>query len=89
MLRQEKTDLRQEINTKRIRIKQNKEKFQKELIDFCNEPRTLEEITTKFGFKDKYRFKKVYIEPILDKRLFIHKSSEHKVYFQKYINTKE
>ncbi len=88
-LRQEKTDLRQEITTKRIRSKQSKENFQKELIDFCNEPRTLEEITTKFGFKDKYRFKKVYIEPILDKHLFIHKSSEHKVYFQKYINTKE
>ena len=88
-LRQEKIDLRQEITTKRIRSKQSKENFQKELIDFCNEPRTLEEITTKFGFKDKYRFKKVYIEPILDKRLFIHKSSEHKVYFQKYINTKE
>lgn len=88
-LRQEKTDLRQGINTKRIRSKKNKEKFQKELIDFCNEPRTLEEITTKFGFKDKYRFKKIYIEPILDELLFIHKSNEHKVYFQKYINTKE
>ena len=88
-LSQEKADLSQGINIKRIRSKQNKEKFQKALIDFCNEPKSLEEITTKFGFKDKYRFKKVYIEPILDKYLFIHKSNEHKVYFQQYINKKE
>lgn len=60
-LSQEKTELSQGVNSKRIRSKQNKQKFQKALIDFCNEPKSLEEITTKFGFKDKYRFKKVYI----------------------------
>ncbi|MBR3615830.1 MAG: putative DNA binding domain-containing protein [Bacteroidaceae bacterium] len=88
-LSQEKTELSQGVNSKRIRSKQNKQKFQKALIDFCNEPKSLEEITTKFGFKDKYRFKKVYIDPILNKYLFIHKSDEHKVYSQQYINKKE
>ena len=88
-LSQENTDLSQGVKTRRIRSKQNKEKFQKELIDFCNEPRSLEEIATKFGFKDKYRFKKIYIEPIVNKYIFVHKSDGHKVYSQQHIDEKE
>ena len=37
------------------------------LLKYCQKPRTLTEIAIQLGFADKYRMKKVYIDPLLDK----------------------
>ncbi|MCD8386344.1 MAG: putative DNA binding domain-containing protein [Bacteroidales bacterium] len=63
--------------------KQNQEKSQKKIrslqlkiLEFCKRPKTLEEILNKFGYKDKYGFKKKYIDPLLGKGL-AYTSPEH------------
>ena len=35
------------------------------LVAFCHEPHTLQEIASHLGFSDRYRMKRVYIDPIL------------------------
>ena len=37
------------------------------LLKYCQKPRTLTEIAIQLGFADKYRMKRVYIDPLLDK----------------------
>ena len=49
----------------RIRNKESKEKFHKELIIFCRTAKSIKEIAARFGFKDTYRLKKTYILPII------------------------
>lgn len=47
------------------------------LIDYCKEPRTLQEISDYLNFSDKYRMKRVYINPLLGNILEM-TSSENK-----------
>lgn len=35
------------------------------LISYCKEPRTLQEISERLGYSDKYRMKRFYIDPLL------------------------
>ncbi|MBQ8694407.1 MAG: hypothetical protein IJ513_02050 [Bacteroidaceae bacterium] len=80
----------QGVNHKqRIRNKDEKENLIKKLILFCKEPKTLDEITTIFGFKDKYHFKKVYINPILGKLIFMTEPNHPQSPSQKYTSTKQ
>lgn len=50
---------------------ENKEKSRSNktdrLIAFCAKPRTLQEIADYLGFSDRYRMKRIYIDPILGK----------------------
>ena len=39
------------------------------LVAYCREPRTLQEIALYLGFSDRYRMKRVYIDPILGREL--------------------
>lgn len=39
------------------------------IVEFCSEPKTLEEIAAFMGVKDKNFMKKMYIDPILGTRL--------------------
>ena len=83
-------ELSQGVNHKqRIRNKDEKENLIKKLILFCKEPKTLDEITTVFGFKDKYHFKKVYINPILGKLIFMTEPNRPQSPSQKYTSTKQ
>ena len=83
-------ELSQRANHKqRIRNKKEKENLIKRLILFCKEPKTLDEITTVFGFKDKYHFKKVYINPILGKLIFMTEPNRPQSPSQKYTSTKQ
>ena len=83
-------ELSQGVNHKqRIRNKDEKENLIKKLILFCKEPKTLDEITTIFGFKDKYHFKKVYINPILGKLIFMTEPNHPQSPSQKYTSTKQ
>ena len=36
-----------------------------QILEFCETPRTLIEISTMLGFRDRYRMKRVYIDPLL------------------------
>ena len=44
---------------------QKKQETIDSLIAYCREPRTLQEIAAYLGFSDRYRMKRVYIDPIL------------------------
>lgn len=35
------------------------------LMSYCKEPRTLQEISERLGYSDKYRMKRFYIDPLL------------------------
>ena len=72
----------------RIRNKKDKEILIKNVILFCKEPKSLDEITLAFGFKDKYHFKKVYIDPILGELIFMTEPDSPKSPSQKYTSTK-
>ena len=40
-----------------------------QILEFCETPRTLIEISTMLGFRDRYRMKRVYIDPLLGSAL--------------------
>ena len=44
---------------------QKKQEIMDLLVAFCREPHTLQEIAHHLGFSDRYRMKRVYIDPIL------------------------
>ena len=44
---------------------QKKQEIMDLLVAFCHEPHTLQEIASHLGFSDRYRMKRVYIDPIL------------------------
>ena len=49
-------------------VKSRDEKRQEtiqELMNYCKEPRTLQEISEHLGYSDKYRMKRFYIDPLL------------------------
>ena len=49
-------------------VKSRDEKRQEtiqELMNYCKEPRTLQEISEHLGYSDKYRMKRIYIDPLL------------------------
>ena len=43
--------------------------IEEKIIEFCKEPRTLAEIMGYLGYKDKTKFKRKYINPLLNNRL--------------------
>ncbi len=55
------------------------------IAEFCSEPKTLEEIATHLGLKDKYYMKKRYINPILGIRLRMTEPDSPNSPTQKYI----
>ena len=84
-------ELNQGVNTihkSRIKNRKDKENFINEIILFCKEPISLNEIAIMFGAKDKYHFKKVYINPILGNFLFMTEPDSPKSPSQKYTSTK-
>ena len=43
--------------------------IEERIIEFCKEPRTLAEIMGYLGYKDKTKFKRKYINPLMNNRL--------------------
>ncbi len=56
------------------------------LLEFCTTPQTLTDIATHLGFKDKYRFKKVYINPILGTLILMTEPNKPNSRSQKYVS---
>lgn len=48
---------------------QTEKSIEEKIIEFCNEPRSLSEIMEYLGYKDKTKFKRKYINPLLSSRL--------------------
>lgn len=55
------------------------------LIQYCSTPRTLQEIADEFNYSDKYRMKKMYIDPLLDISLKMTYEDSKTSPLQKYI----
>ncbi len=68
----------------KFKNKKNENNFVEEITLFCKEPKNLNEIAMFFGFKDKYHFKKIYINPILGKIIFMTEPDSPKSPSQKY-----
>lgn len=49
--------------------KKRKERMEENLLRFCRQPRTLQEIAEYFNYSDRYRMKRIYIDPLLGKEL--------------------
>ncbi len=64
---------------------QKKQDIIKLLIDFCSQPRTLQEISDYLGYSDRYRMKRIYIDPILDDLLKMTFSETKNSPTQKYV----
>lgn len=43
--------------------------MEENLLRFCRQPRTLQEIAEYFNYSDRYRMKRIYIDPLLGKEL--------------------
>ena len=56
---EEKTD-------KKTTIKSKIKPQEKDILNYCKEPRSLTEICDKFGFKDAKNFKKNYLNTLID-----------------------
>ena len=65
---------------------QRKEGIIEDLITYCQQPRTLQEIADYLGYSDKYRMKRVYIDPILDDLLRMTVSESKTAPTQKYVS---
>ena len=70
--------------SKKSREEKKKETIQ-ELINFCKEPRNLQEISEHLDFSDKYRMKRFYIDPLLDDVLTMTSSENKTDPKQKYV----
>lgn len=57
--KQDKTD-------KKTNMKLKVKPQEKDILNYCKEPRTLKEICNKFGFKDTRTFKKNYLNNLID-----------------------
>lgn len=55
-----------------------------QIIDFCKEPRSLQEIADYLHFSDRYRMKRVYIDPILNDLLVMTNANSKNAPTQKY-----
>lgn len=55
------------------------------LLAFCAEPKSLSEICKHLGLKDKYKVKKRYIDPLLNKSLRMTEPESPKSPTQKYV----
>lgn len=55
------------------------------LLAYCVEPRSLSEICNYLGVKDKYKMKKRYIDPILNKQLRMTEPDSPNSPTQKYV----
>ena len=47
------------------RRERKRQETTQKLMDYCKEPRTLQEISDYLNFSDKYRMKRFYINPLL------------------------
>ena len=70
----------------RIRSNANKQKFIEALILFCKTEKSITEIAEHFGFKDKYRLKKNYIQPIMGVHLKLTQPDNPNSRSQKYVS---
>ena len=59
------------------------------LMVYCLQPRTLQEIADYLGFSDKYRMKRVYIDPLLGELLEMTSSENKNAPTQKYVTIVE
>ena len=59
------------------------------LMNYCKEPRTLQEISEHLGYSDKYRMKRVYIDPLLDDVLTMTSAGSKTDPKQKYVVKKQ
>lgn len=57
----------------------------RKIAAYCREPRTLQEIADYMGYSDKYRMKKVYIDPYLGKLFKMSASKSKNSPKQKYV----
>ena len=65
----EKTDKKTNIKTdKKTNIKKKIKPQEKDILNYCKEPRSLIEICDKFGFKDTRTFKKNYLNNLINDR---------------------
>ena len=64
---------------------QRKQDIKNLLMVYCRQPRTLREIADYLGYSDKYRMKKVYIDPILGVLLKMTSSESKNNPTQKYV----
>ena len=69
-------------------VKSRNEKKQEtiqKLIGYCNEPRTLQDISEYLGYSDKYRMKRIYIDPLLGDVLIMTSAESKTDPKQKYV----
>lgn len=65
--KQNKTDKKTNIKTdKKTNIKAKTKPQEKDILNYCKEPKSLKEICNKFGFKDTRTFKKNYLNNLID-----------------------
>ena len=62
-----------------------KEKNEQKLLAFCVEPKSLSETCKHLGLKDRYKVKKRYIDPLLNKSLRMTEPESPKSPTQKYV----
>ncbi len=62
-----------------------KEKNEQKLLAFCKEAKTLSEICKHLGLTDRYKVKKRYIDPLLNKSLRMTEPESPKSPTQKYV----
>lgn len=66
-------------------MEQRRQEITQKLIDFCIEPRTLQEISDYLGYSEKYKMKRKYIDPLLGTFLQMTSSSSKNDPTQKYV----
>ena len=73
-------------------VKSRNEKRQEtiqKLIGYCKEPRTLQDISEYLGYSDKYRMKRIYIDPLLGDVLIMTSAETKTDPKQKYVVNKK
>lgn len=84
--------LEEKSRSKSQGVKSRKEKRQEtiqNLISYCKEPRTLQDISEYLGYSDKYRMKRIYIDPLLDEVLIMTSAESKTDPKQKYVVKKK
>ena len=69
-------------------MERRKLEITQKLIDFCVEPRTLQEISDYLGYSEKYKMKRKYIDPLLGVSLQMTSSASKNDPNQKYVAIK-
>jgi len=77
-------------NEKNSRSKKenSRSKIENMIVEFCSEPKTLDEIAMFVGSKDKYYMKRIFINPILGTRLQMTEPNAPNSPTQKYVSVK-